>query len=363
MKVLFFITGLGMGGAERQVCILADNFARLGCDVQLISLTGDTVNRPQSTSVKLIELKMTKTPLGLMRGYFRAIQLVKSFNPDVVHSHMIHANIFVRMLRLGTVIPRLICTAHSINEGGYMRMLAYRLTDSLCDLSTNVSQEAVNQFIFQRASKSERMIAMYNGIDTEEFHFKDNRRDEIIRILEVENNTPLLLAVGRLTEAKDYANLLNAFSYLLESYHNANLVIIGIGEQEEQLKQLAMQLNIAMQVHFLGLRHDICDWMSAADIYVMSSAWEGMPLVLLEAMACERVVVATDCGGVKEVVGDAGFLVPPRDSQLLADALVKALSLPIADKDKLTKLARSRVVERYSIDSVCKKWLSIYQGK
>ncbi|WP_290434374.1 glycosyltransferase, partial [Aeromonas caviae] len=97
--------------------------------------------------------------------------------------------------------------------------------------------------------------------------------------------------------------------------------------------------------------------------FVLSSAWEGFGLFVAEAMACERVVVATDCGGVKEVVGDAGFLVPPRDSQLLADALVKALSLPMAEKDKLKKLARSRVVESYSIDSVCEKWLSIYQGK
>lgn len=363
MKIILMITGLGMGGAERQVCDLADKFSAQGHHVMLVSLTGSSVNRPQSIAVKLVELEMAKTPFGFIKAYQSARRLINEFKPDVMHSHMVHANIFARLLRLTTIIPRLVCTAHNTNEGGRGRILAYRLTDRLCDISTNVSQEAVDAFVQQGAVPAGRMVAIHNGIDTDHFRFSSVSRIRLHAELGLAEDVPLLLAVGRLNVQKDYPNLLTAFSALPSSYELARLAIIGAGEEEESLKARVIQLGLSNRVHFLGLRRDVNEWMSAADVFVLSSAWEGFGLVVAEAMACERVVVATDCGGVKEVVGDAGFLVPPRDSQLLADALVKALSLPMAEKDKLTKLARSRVVGRYSIDSVCKKWLSIYQGK
>ncbi|RWT34500.1 glycosyltransferase [Aeromonas caviae] len=363
MDVILIVTGLGMGGAERQVCDLADKLAAHGHHVMLVSLTGHAVNRPQSIAVKLVELEMAKTPFGFIKAYQSARRLINEFKPDVVHSHMVHANIFARLLRLTTDIPRLVCTAHNTNEGGRGRILAYRLTDRLCDISTNVSQEAVDAFVQQGAVPAGRMVAMHNGIDTDHFRFSSVSRIRLHAELGLAEDVPLLLAVGRLNVQKDYPNLLTAFSALPSSYELARLAIIGAGEEEESLKARVIQLGLSDRVHFLGLRRNVNEWMSAADVFVLSSAWEGFGLVVAEAMACERVVVATDCGGVKEVVGDAGFLVPPRDSQLLADALVKALSLPMAEKDKLTKLARSRVVGRYSIDSVCKKWLSIYQGK
>ncbi|MFQ2811072.1 glycosyltransferase [Aeromonas caviae] len=363
MNITLIITGLGMGGAERQVCDLADQFANKGHSVLLISMTGDTVNRPQSVNIKIEELNMAKTPLGFIKAYWKARQLIKQFKPDVVHSHMVHANIFSRLLRLTTHIQKLVCTAHSTSEGGRGRILSYRFTDRLCDISTNVSQEAVDAFVQQGAVPAGRMVAMHNGIDSENFRYNSINRKRLRAELGLAVHTPLLLAVGRLTTAKDYPNLLAAFSALPPIFDVAQLAIIGVGEDEENIKTRVIQQGLSNRVHFLGLRRDVNEWMSAADVFVLSSAWEGFGLVVAEAMACERVVVATDCGGVKEVVGDAGFLVPPRDSQLLADALVKALSLPMAEKDKLTKLARSRVVGRYSIDSVCKKWLSIYQGK
>ncbi|MGL6256872.1 glycosyltransferase [Aeromonas caviae] len=363
LKINFIITGLGMGGAERQVCDLADKLAEKGYPVLLISMTGEKINMPQTGKVEVVILNMVKTPWGFVRAYLQSRRIINNFKPDIVHSHMVHANIFSRLLRLTIKMPKLICTAHSSNEGGLVRMLAYRLTNSLCDINTNVSQEAVDISVKRGATPANRIIAMHNGIDIERFVFDIVSRKKLRDELGLVESIPLILAVGRLTEAKDYPNLLTAFQRIISTGSMAHLVIIGSGEEFINLNSIVAELGLKNRVHFLGLRYDVQQWMSAADVYVMSSAWEGMPLVLLEAMACERVVVATDCGGVKEVVGDAGFLVPPRDSQLLADALVKALSLPMAEKDKLTKLARSRVVERYSIDSVCEKWLSIYQGK
>lgn len=361
MNLILIVTGLGMGGAERQVCDLADKFVSEGHSVLLISMTGETVNRPQSIKVELAELNMAKTPLGFIKCYSQARRLIKKFKPDVVHSHMVHANIFARLLRLTAPIKKLICTAHSSNEGSWLRMLAYRLTDRLCDISTNVSQEAVDIAVKRGAMPASRIIAMPNGIDTERFAFNLECRSILREQLEIEDNIPLILAVGRLTEAKDYPNLLNAFSMLPSDLHHVQLGIIGTGEEQATLTTIVTDLGLNNRVHFLGLRRDVQHWMSAADLYVMSSAWEGMPLVLLEAMACERVVVATDCGGVKEVLGECGILVTAKNSAELAQGLKQGLALSPDAAKELGNIARARVVENYSLEAQANKWLGLYQ--
>ncbi len=361
LKILMMITGLGMGGAERQVCDLADCFSSKGHSVMLMSITGSAVCVPKSTDVKLIELKMDKASTSFVRTYLKARQLINDFNPDIVHSHMVHANLFARLLRLSTAIPRLICTAHSSNEGSRLRMLAYRVTDSLCDLSTNVSQDAVDESVERGAAPQGRIIAMHNGVNTASFHFDQTKRDQLRPLFCATPDIPLILAVGRLTAAKDYPNLLQAFAALPSMYASAQLVIIGTGEEENSLKQLADTITIADRVHFLGLRRDVSDWMSAADVFVLSSAWEGFGLVVAEAMASERIVVATDCGGVKEVIGDCGILVPAKNSLALAEGIKQALTLESTERTAMARAARDRVANLFSLSAVVNKWLDLYK--
>ncbi|EPX9363055.1 glycosyltransferase [Aeromonas veronii] len=362
MKITLISTGLQVGGAEKQICSLAECYAYKGNNVQLISMTGNSIIKPKHTGVEVIELNAEKSFLGLAKAYIKARQQIIKFSPDVVHSHMVHANIFARILRLTIRIPKLICTAHSSNEGGKMRMLAYRLTDHLCDLTTNVGEEAKKAFISCRAVPADRIIAMYNGVDTKIFRYNKAIREKLRAELGVPDDAMLLLAVGRLTEAKDYPNLLSAFFAVNGINKNTRLIIIGCGEEEVYLKTFSKSLGIDKNVHFLGLRHDVNEWMCAADIYVMSSAWEGIPLVLLEAMSCERIVVATDCGSVKEIINEFGYLVPPKNSQALADSIMLALSLEPEEKTEKTILARSYVEENFSLSSIADRWLDIYKS-
>ena len=128
------------------------------------------------------------------------------------------------------------------------------------------------------------------------------------------------------------------------------------------IEALAIELGVARRVHFLGIRYDIPAVIAASDVFVLSSAWEGFGLVVAEAMACERPVVATDCGGVREVVGDAGFLVPPRDSDALARSIEVALMLSQEAREKLGREARRRVVTKFSLASTAERYLALYQG-
>ena len=359
MKIIFIITGLGMGGAETQVCNLADEFTRLGHQILLISLTEKVVKRPIEPSIKIISLNMQKNILGFIKAYNQTKALIRDFQPDLVHSHMVHANLFARLLRLTCKIPLLICTAHSTHEGGLARILAYRLTDNLADIFTNVSFKAVQAFEDQGAAPKRKMIVQYNGIDTNYFSFSQAKRDLIRQELNISTNTILLLSVGRFNAQKDYPNLLKAFAKL--NRENIKLAIVGSGELESEIKDLSINLALNQDIFFLGLRTDISALMSAADIFVLSSVYEGFGLVVAEAMSCERVVVATDSGGVKEVIGECGFLVKPCSSDELAQGIINALAEPPELKQKRIENGRQRIIQNYSLKIISQKWLELYE--
>lgn len=359
MKIILLITGLGMGGAENVVTSLADALAAKGHEVLIAYMVGAAVVLPTNASIQAVSLGMV-SKIDIVSAFFKLRRLIRVFQPDVVHSHMVHANILARLVRLATPITRLISTAHASNEGGKLRMLAYRMTDSLADISTNVSAEAVAAFINAKASRPGRMIALRNGIATDAFAFNAVARVGIHQELSIDEDCRLLLAVGRFHEQKDYPNLFHALAEMSVNGIQYQLCIAGDGPLRDDLEALVARLGIADRVRFLGIRHDVADLLSAADIFVLSSASEGFGLVVAEAMACERVVVATDCGGVREVVGEAGYLVKPKDSKALAQALQTALQLPAIESAALGCAARQRVVDKFSLDTVVEKWLQLY---
>ncbi|AIN19916.1 glycosyl transferases group 1 family protein [Yersinia rochesterensis] len=362
MNLLYIITGLGMGGAEKQTVLIANKMHEAGHNVMIISLTGDTLVKP-TDGVQLNELKLEKTPFSLFKGLFKVRKIIKKFKPDIVHSHMFHANLFARLLRTFTKIPVLICTAHNTNEGSSLRMLAYKYTDKLASLSTNVSQDAVDSFIQKGASTAARMIVVSNGIDTSQFDFSMDDRKKKRSELGIFDDTPMLLSVGRLTEAKDYPNLLTAYSLLIKNNKFQSfprLFIVGTGHLEGQLKSMSKEFGIENYVTFLGQRNDIRQLMCAADIFILSSEWEGFPLVITEAMACKKLIVATDAGGITEALGDCGSVVPVKDPARLSQEINKMINLSDEQKEILGNKVRERIKQTNSIEKIIERWMSIY---
>lgn len=137
----------------------------------------------------------------------------------------------------------------------------------------------------------------------------------------------------------------------------------GGGEEHDALVRLIEQLELTDHVRFLGIQNNIPDWLNAADVFVLSSAWEGFGLVVAEAMACEKTVVATDAGGVKEVLRDCGILVPTQDPQALSFALQKALLMPASEVAVLGARARARVVTQFSIEATVDTWVNVYGSR
>lgn len=173
----------------------------------------------------------------------------------------------------------------------------------------------------------------------------------------------MLLSVGRLTEAKDYPNLLTAYSLLIKNNKFQSfprLFIVGTGHLEGQLKSMSKEFGIENYVTFLGQRNDIRQLMCAADIFILSSEWEGFPLVITEAMACKKLIVATDAGGITEALGDCGSVVPVKDPARLSQEINKMINLSDEQKEILGNKVRERIKQTNSIEKIIERWMSIY---
>lgn len=360
MKILYVITGLGQGGAERVVCDLADAMFENGHEVKVAYLTGDVITKPVHKEIEIIKVNLNNLRT-LLPAYIKLSKIIKIFEPHIVHSHMIHANIIMRLLRITTHIDKLISTAHSNNEGGTIRMLGYRVTHRLADITTNVSNIATQKFESLGAVPSKGMLTIYNGIDLDRFFYDPNASGQIQQELSIDLNCKIILAVGRFSEQKDYPNLLKAI-YLLkkECEFSFKLVIAGDGELRSTIEDIINTLKLKDDVILLGRRDDIPQLMSAADLFVLPSKYEGFGLVVAEAMACECLVVATDCGGVAEVLNNSDFLVLPEDSVALKDKLNSVLSLNNDQKESVIEKNLKHVHENFSLEYIIEIWNYLY---
>lgn len=359
MRILYILTSLGIGGAEKQVVAVAGRMAARGHSVALLVLKHAPEECP--TKLPVLRLNISKTPLGILRGLRFAGKFVALFHPDILHSHTFPANIFTRLLRLSlsrqASPPVVINTIHNIYEGGRHRMLLYRLTAMQADAVTAVSTAAAERFIKLHAVSRNKISVLTNGIDIDTFT-PDKKTRRSTRSLMQTGNAFVWLAVGRIVPAKDYPNLLQAFTQIQRTHPEAILWIAGEGDPAA-LTGSEINLNNP-SVQWLGLRHDIVQLLDAADAYVLSSAWEGMPLALGEAMAMEKPVVATDAGGVRELVGEAGIVVPRSDSEALANAMLKVMAMNEWQRKVMSRSARARISQQFSMQAKAAEWESLY---
>lgn len=354
MNILYIITGLGLGGAEKIVTNLADQMHMQGHTVKIAYLKGDIAISPQSPDIELIYLGL-EHPKDFLSAAKKYKNLIKYYQPDVVHAHMVHANIFARVNRLFCNIPKLICTAHSSNEGGKLRMLTYKYTNWLSDLNTNVSQEASQSLINQGAFTHKNLKTVYNGINLDSFSIKTQHEKNI--------DTIQFISVGRLCAPKDYPNLLNAIKLVSLEYKNIHFNIVGDGDLRNIIEELIIKLEISKFVTLLGNRTDIPQLMHQSDFFVLSSSHEGLPTVLIEAQASKLFVIATDCGGSKEIMKGTGILVPPQNSKALAEGILTAIRTPKSNLDENILNAFKYTQSNFDLKKIIQKWNSIYTKK
>jgi len=355
------LTSLGVGGAERQAVTLAERMAARGHVVSLIVLRG---RQPHEwpTTLALVRLGVRKNPASLMAGLVKARRFLRGFQPELIHSHTYPANMASRLLKIFFPAASVLSTVHSVYEGPWPRMLAYRITDSFSLLTTTVSEAGASRYVRLKAVPAHKCSVVTNGIDVAEFAPIPERRARLREQMGVEAEF-VWLAVGRIVPAKDYLNLLRVFSRVHAVIPAARLWVAGEAPATgvALIQALAAELGVEASVRWLGLRRDIPALLDAADAFVSASAWEGMPLAVGEAMAMEKPVVATNVGGVRELVGEDGVMVPAKNPDALAQAMLALMLDTPQFRRKVGRAAHERIKSQFSFDAKANEWESLYK--
>jgi glycosyltransferase involved in cell wall biosynthesis len=240
-------------------------------------------------------------------------------------------------------------------------MWALRLTEPLCEISTFVSEGARSSAIARRSISARKAIVVPNGVHLEQFDNLDQAAINAVR-RELRLTGFVWIAVGRLVPAKDHLTLLAAFAKVAAEGEPARLVIVGDGVLRMDLEAKARELGIADMVRFTGLRHDIPVLLGAANGFVSSSAWEGLPLALIEAAAAGLPVVATAVGGSAEVVtGTSGALVEPANPAALAAEMLRLAKQSEPERHAMGHAARAQA-RRFDLTSVVDRWHQLFMG-
>jgi glycosyltransferase involved in cell wall biosynthesis len=259
---------------------------------------------------------------------------------------------------LAAHVPLVVDTLHSSATGKLGRRIGYVWSRWLPDHVTAVSEAAAASHIAAGMVEPDRVSVLANGIDVDRWQPDARARSEAREELGLGNDF-LWLAVGRLEPVKDYPVLLNAFA---RAPKPAQLLVLGTGPLEGQLKRMAEGLGLGGRVRFAGFCPNVARWMHAADGFVLSSRYEGLPMVLLEAGACGVPAVATDVPGTREVIvdGETGWLAPAGDPERLAAAMRWLMHMPAWRRQAVGERARQHVTRHFSLETVLDRWEQLY---
>ena len=360
LLVLRVIARLNMGGPAHHVSILSSRLPSERYRTVLVSGRVGAGEEELPTPVTPLRLEHLSPKLDLRADavtVWQLARLIRRRRPDIVHTHTAKAGFVARLaarLALGAT-PLVVHTYHGHVLEGYFgrgRTLLYRtlerLMGRLSDALVGVSQATVDDLVRLRIAPARKFRVIPLGLDLARYAQPDARLRAAERAaLDIPDASVVAVFMGRLVPIKRVDVLLDALAAALARRPEIVLVVVGGGECEARLRAQAEALGIAAAVRFVGYRADIASILAAGDVAVLSSANEGTPVALIECAAAGMPLVATDVGGVRDVVADGtGELVRAGDALALGDAVARLA----ADPDRRREMgaaARRHVLARY----------------
>lgn len=379
VKVLHIITRLIRGGAEHNTMLSVKGLQQLEYNVSLAGGPSDKEEgdieddiRQSVDEVKLFHnLVREVNPLNDLMAFLRLYLYIKRKRFDIVHTHVSKAGILGRWAAKLAGVPVIVHTTHGHYFHGYFNPLSTRffillerltalITDKMITL-THVEQE---QYMEQGIGRPDLYVAILSGIDLNRFN-RGNVKTcprEMRRSIGFDEKDLIIGTVGRIAPIKDHENLIRAVPEVVSAIPDARFVIVGDGPIRAEMEELAIRLGLGDRLLFIGMRKDIPELLSIMDIFVLPSLNEGMGRAMVEAMAMGVPVIASKVGGVPEVItdGETGLLVPPGNSKVLAEAIIRLAS----DRDlakKLTKAGCQRAHEAFGADIMVDRISCLYQ--
>lgn len=354
MKVLHIIATLGSGGAEK---LLVDvlpymNNKGIRSDVLILSDKNNFFKgelERQGIKVFWTGLKSVYSPLQI----FKIGKFIKNY--DIIHTHLFTPQLWTAIAKIFFGKKKyLITTEHSTynRRRDYailkpLDKLMYSLYDRIICITDSVEKELISYLPFLK----EKTIVINNGININKFkNAIPYKKEEIIKVND--KNVKIILMVAAMRDQKDHDTLIRAKKYLPDNFH---IVFVGDGPRKKLLYDLSSKYK---NIHFLGERKDVERIMKTADVFVLSSHWEGFGLAAVEAMAAGLPVIVSNVPGLRDVVGNGGKTFEPRNEKELADLILETLKF----NSSTYKATQFKQAQKFSIENMGNRYINIYEN-
>lgn len=375
-RIVYILTQLELGGAQKHVLSLIEGLDPRQFETFLITsaeegpLSVDARGLLGDRLIEIPSLKRSIQPILDLQAILQIQAILKEYRPDIVHTHSSKAGIVGRWAAWRAGIRSVIHTIHGFGftpESSFLerRILigAERKAASLCRRMVAVSKAVIEEGSRLNIGVRSQYQWIPYGIDREKFRdVPQDRVFELRRELKIPNHSPLVTMIACFKPQKAPLDFVRAAVAAAKQFPMTRFLMVGDGILRSQIEQERTRLGMDEKLILTGWRRDIPQILAASDVVVLTSRWEGLPIALLEAMAGGKSVVATDVGGVSEIVknGENGFLVSPGRIEESAQAIVQLLKDPVRAK-LMGNCGREGLADDYHITTMMKRIEGLYQ--
>ena len=370
-RLLLVITQSEFGGAQKYVYYLATRLPRNRYDVTVACGTGGRlIPKLQDANIDVIQipnLLREINPIQDLLAFLHLLRIIRKKRPHIVHANSTKAGFLGRLAARLAGVPIVLFTAHGFflyePFWGPEKRFAYTLIEwlgaRLSDCIIAVCEADRQKIIERNIASPDSIFVVHNGLEcNHSAPAWDSRRFE----QDSSEKGKIVGTVANFYPIKGLRYFIEGAALVKQIMPEVRFAIVGDGEQRVELRTLARRLDLDPEMLFLGHRDDVLELLSLFNVFVLPSVTEGLPFALLEAMAAAKPVVATAVGGVPELImdGQTGLLVPPRDPQALAEAIISLLRDPERAK-AMGMAARQRVLSHFTVDRMIIKTEQIYR--
>jgi len=299
------------------------------------------------------------------RAVMKLARFLRTQHIDILHSHMFQSSLYASPVGWLSGVKAIFETVHGREDWrhGWLksRFVIDRAVGRLVDAYIAVSTGCAEYLVSKKGLPASKIHVIPNGCALDRFSKSFGKAAEMKQVLGLHKGQPVLMVIGRLEPQKGHTVLLEAMAKIRTEFADVHLVCVGEGRLEDSLREQTNRLGLNDQVHFVGYQRNPEDWLALADIAVLPSFYEGMPLVAIEALATGRAMVATAVDGTTEVVvdGKTGLTVPPGDPAALAAAICRLLRNP-TEQRALGAAGKLWVFEKFSEQTQVHKTEELY---
>lgn len=372
MKIAFVSTGLSVGGAETMLLKLVTRLDRTRFEPIVISLTdiGAIGELMVKSGIRVVSLGIAAGSISI-RGLLGLRKLLKIERPNLLQGWMYHGNLAAQLA--AALLPDKIPVLWSI-RGAHTDLSAEKLISAATIwlgarfsrhpiTVINNSHVSVKQHERELGYSISNAKVIPNGFDTQVFRPDDEARRAFRASIGVDGEALLVGLIARYHPVKDHATFLRAASAVRAKFPNVNFLLVGkdVSESNVELMRWVNQAGVGSVTYLLGIRDDLPQINAALDVACLSSQSEGFPNVLGEAMSCAIPCVSTEVGDSAWIIGNTGLVVPSRRPDCLASAISKLLTMEPEHRRNLGKLARSRIIEQFSLEAAVTQYEAVYE--